>query len=213
MKSNLHTIFLRRWGWILIIPFLVAINYAASLLPLRWDLTADKRYTLSSATQQLTRSIQEPITIDVFLKGEFPSGFRKLANATRDFLQLLKEENGRNIQFRFVSPEELQENGQPYSDTLSKMGALPINLTVQKKAGQSTNLLYPYAWVHAGDRQQLVPLFQEARAASARKRSTMPKYYSNINSRAPYKNLRLPHAPPSPTKLVTVNPPATKDTI
>jgi gliding-associated putative ABC transporter substrate-binding component GldG len=159
MKSNLHKIFLRRWGWVLIIPFLVAINYAASLLPLRWDLTADKRYTLSAATKNLVQKIEEPVTIDVFLLGEFPSGFRKLASATRDFLQLLKEVNGPNIQYRFISPDELQANNLPYADTLSKMGALPINLTVQKKAGQSTNLLYPYAWIHAGDRHQLVPLF------------------------------------------------------
>jgi len=105
MIARLHKMFLRRWGWVLIIPFLVAINYAASLLPLRWDLTADKRYTLSAATKNLVQKIEEPVTIDVFLLGEFPSGFRKLASATRDFLQLLKEVNGPNIQYRFISPD------------------------------------------------------------------------------------------------------------
>lgn len=159
MKSRMQNIFLQRWGWILLIPALIAVNGLGAWLSLRIDLTADKRYTLSEATKTLVKKIEEPITIDVFLKGEFPSGFRKLANATQDFLQLLKETNGQNIQFRFLSPEAVQPNGQPYADTLSKLGALPINLTVQKKAGQSTNLLYPYAWVHAGDRHQLVPLF------------------------------------------------------
>jgi len=159
MINRLQYIFLHRWGGWILIPVILLINWAASLLPIRTDLTADKRYTLSPATQKLVRSIQEPITIDVFLKGEFPSGFRKLANSTRDFLELIKEENGQNIQFRFLSPEDLQENNQPYADTLSKMGAMPINLTVQKKAGQSTNLLYPYAWIRTGDKQQLVPLF------------------------------------------------------
>ncbi len=141
------------------IPALLLVNVLANLAPLRIDLTADKRYTLSTATRNLVKRIEQPVTIDVFLKGEFPSGFRKLADATRDFLELIKSENGQNIQFRFISPDELQDNNQPFADTLSKMGALPINLTVQKKAGQSTNLLYPYAWVRSGDRQQLIPLF------------------------------------------------------
>ncbi len=160
MSTRLHTLFLHRWGWILLIPALLGINILAAWLPLRWDLTADKRYTLSTATKSLVQKLDEPITIEVFLQGEFPAGFRKLANATRDFLQVLKEENGRQIQYRFLSPDDLQPGSNlPYADTLSKMGALPINLTVQKKAGQSTNLLYPYAWIHAGDRHQLVPLF------------------------------------------------------
>jgi gliding-associated putative ABC transporter substrate-binding component GldG len=159
MIARLHKMFLRRWGWMILLPALIGINLLASWLPLRIDLTADKRYTLSAATKNLVQKIEEPITIDVFLQGEFPAGFRKLGTATRDFLQLLKEVNGPNIQYRFISPDELQANNLPYADTLSKMGALPINLTVQKKAGQSTNLLYPYAWIHAGDRHQLVPLF------------------------------------------------------
>jgi ABC-2 type transport system permease protein len=159
MIQRLQHIFLHRWGGWLLLPGLLLVNWIASLLPIRFDFTAEKRYTLSPATQKLARSLQEPIVIEVFLKGEFPSGFRKLANSTRDFLELLKDQNGRNIQFRFVSPDDLQPNGQPYADTLSKMGAMPINLTVQKKAGQSTNLLYPYAWVHAGEDQELVSLF------------------------------------------------------
>lgn len=159
MIRRLHHIFLHRWGGWMLIPALLLINGLASLQFFQIDLTADKRYTLSAATQKLVRSLDEPMTIDVFLVGEFPAGFRKLANSTREFLELLKKENGPNIQFRFVSPDDLQENNQPFSDTLTKLGAMPINLTVQKKAGQSTNLLYPYAWIRSGARQELVPLF------------------------------------------------------
>ncbi|MBM3431390.1 MAG: gliding motility-associated ABC transporter substrate-binding protein GldG [Bacteroidetes bacterium] len=159
MIRRLKHIFLHRGGGWILLPAWLFLNTLASVLSFQIDLTADKRYTLSPATQKLVRSLQEPVTIDVFLEGEFPAGFRKLASSTRDFLDLLKKENGSNIQFRFVSPDDLQENNQPFSDTLAKLGAMPINLTVQKKAGQSTNLLYPYAWICSGDRQQLIPLF------------------------------------------------------
>ena len=48
----------------------------------RFDLTKEKRYTLSRATNDLLKKLDDDLEIEVFLKGEFPSGFRKLANST-----------------------------------------------------------------------------------------------------------------------------------
>ncbi|MBO9660484.1 MAG: Gldg family protein, partial [Chitinophagaceae bacterium] len=69
-------------GWLWLIVALVAINFAASVFHTRVDLTKEKRYTLSGATSSLLSNLDGPVEIDVFLKGEFPSGFRKLANST-----------------------------------------------------------------------------------------------------------------------------------
>ncbi len=59
----------------------------------RFDLTKEKRYTLSKATKNLLKNLDEEVQIDVFLKGEFPAGFKKLANSTKEFLGLLKDRN------------------------------------------------------------------------------------------------------------------------
>src|SRR5690606_17579081 len=118
----------------------------ASILYLRLDLTKEKRYTLSKATRNLLTGLDDDLQVDVFLKGEFPSGFRKLANSTAEFLQLLKDRNGSKLHYRFVSPEEKIPGTEAlYADTLISMGAVPINLTVQKKAGESTNIIFPVA--------------------------------------------------------------------
>ncbi|MBL7746623.1 MAG: gliding motility-associated ABC transporter substrate-binding protein GldG [Chitinophagaceae bacterium] len=148
------------WCWLLLL--LAGINYLASDFHLRLDLTKEKRYTLSKATTKLLKNLEEDVQIDVFLKGDFPSGFRKLANTSLDFLRLLKDRTGK-IKYRFISPEdEMPGTRVSYGDTLVKMGAVPINLTVQKKAGESSNIIFPVALVTYKGKQSLVNLYPGA---------------------------------------------------
>ncbi len=140
---------------------LLVVNLAAGLFHSRIDLTKEKRYTLSTATKDLLKALDDDIQIDVFLKGDFPSGFRKLANSTEEFLQLLKDRNGAKVHYRFISPLEAVPGGtgQSYGDSLVALGASPINLTVQLKAGQSSNIIFPVALVTYKGRQALVDLY------------------------------------------------------
>jgi ABC-2 type transport system permease protein len=147
--------------WYIII--LLGINFLANIFHTRVDLTREKRYTLSPATKKLVKNLDEVVDIEVFLKGEFPSGFRKLANTTREFLRVLKENNSSKIRFRFVAPTEKMEDGKTvYGDTLVSMGAVPINLTVQKEASQSSNIIFPVAVIHYKGRSLIVNLYPGA---------------------------------------------------
>ena len=152
-----------RFGWLILLLLLLGINFVASVFHSRIDLTKEKRYTLSKATNTLVGSLNDKVEIDVFLKGEFPSGFRRLANSTDEFLQLLKDRNGSRIQYRFISPEDKVPGASiSYGDSLQGLGALPINLTVQLKAGQSSNIIFPVAVIHYKGKQALVNLYPGA---------------------------------------------------
>ncbi len=142
-----------RWGIFLMLAFLLAINVVASLWHSRIDLTDEKRFTLSKGTELLLNNIDEPITIDVFLKGNYPSGFKKLASATEDLLREFKEVAGNKLKYRFISPEDiLAGTTVSYADTLTSMGLLPINLTAQKKDGQEQQNVFPIALLHQKDK-------------------------------------------------------------
>lgn len=132
-------------AWLLIsILLLAGINWLASVYHTRIDLTNEKRFTLSSPTRKVLQKPEEVIRIDVFLKGDFPSGFRKLANSAGELLQEFKEVAGSKLQYRFVSPEEMVEGTSvKWADTLSNLGFVPINLTSQVKAGQQQQLITP----------------------------------------------------------------------
>ena len=159
--NRFNRIFGSGFGWVLLLVLLIGINFIASLFHSRLDLTKEKRYTLSRATREVVRKLDDDVEIDVFLRGDFPAGFRKLANSTEDFLQLIKDENGSRIHYRFISPQdEIPETpGRRYEDTLIGLGATPINLTVQVKAGQENKRVYPVALVKYKGRQALVDLY------------------------------------------------------
>jgi gliding-associated putative ABC transporter substrate-binding component GldG len=163
MQKTVQKINHSKFGWLLLLVVLLGINYLVSLFPYRIDLTKEKRYTLSKATKDLLSRLDDDVQIDVFLKGEFPSGFKKLANSTDEFLRLLKDRNGRRIHYRFISPEEnMPGAGKTYGDSLMAMGAMPINLTVQKQAGKSSNIIFPVAWIQYKGREALVNLYSGA---------------------------------------------------
>lgn len=149
-------------AWLLIsILLLAGINWLASVYHTRIDLTNEKRFTLSSPTRKVLQKPEDVIRIDVFLKGDFPSGFRKLANSAGELLQEFKEVAGSKLQYRFVSPEEMMEGTSvKWADTLSNLGFVPINLTSQVKAGQQQQLIYPVAFVHYKDQVSSVILYQ-----------------------------------------------------
>jgi gliding-associated putative ABC transporter substrate-binding component GldG len=112
----------------------------------RIDLTNEKRFTLSNSTKQLLTKIDQPLKIEVLLKGNLPSGFKNLASSAEDILREFKEVTGANLVFHFVSPDETFENtAVTYADTLSSMGFFPINLTSQLKDGQEQKMVYPIA--------------------------------------------------------------------
>lgn len=152
-----------KFGWLWLILSLLLINFLASVIHTRIDLTKEKRYTLSAATGSLLDDLSEPVEINVFLKGEFPSGFRKLANSTQEFLQLMKDRNGSKVRYKFISPlENVPGTEVLYGDSLVKLGAIPINLTAQVEAGQTSNIIFPVALMNYKGRQALVNLYPGA---------------------------------------------------
>lgn len=160
MKNFFDKIFSAKLWWLYLLVILVAINFLGSSFHTRFDLTKEKRYTLSPATIQLVKNLDDEVVIDVFLKGDFPAGFRKLANSTDEFLRLLKDYNSSKINYRFISPKaDIPGTTIKYGDSLVGLGATPINLTVQLKEGQQQNYVFPVALVHYKGKQQLVNLY------------------------------------------------------
>ncbi len=162
MSNTINKILASKYKWLLLLLILFGINYFASVFHARFDLTKEKRYTLSQASKDLLLSLDDDVQVDVFLKGEFPSGFRKLANSTGEFLELMKERNSSRFHYRFISPLDQLPDGKLWGDSLVNMGAMNINLTVRKNAGQSSNIIFPVALVSYNGKQSLVNLFPGA---------------------------------------------------
>ncbi len=147
--------------WIpMLLVLVLAVNWLSSGWHTRIDLTNEKRFTLSPATKEILRGLNEPVHMDVFLKGNFPSGFKKLSSSTEDILREFREYAGNKLQYNFISPDEsFSESGGTYADSLDAWGLYPINLTSQLKEGQQQQFVYPYALVRYGNNSLPVSLY------------------------------------------------------
>src|SRR6187431_2871292 len=79
---------------LLLLVFLIAINVIASFVFTRFDLTTEKRFTLSPATKTLVQNLDDVVYIRVYLDGDFPPAFKRLQNATKEMLDELRAYSG-----------------------------------------------------------------------------------------------------------------------
>ncbi|MDE1207959.1 gliding motility-associated ABC transporter substrate-binding protein GldG [Tenacibaculum larymnensis] len=129
---------------------LLVINYIANSVYKRFDLTQDKRYTLSEVSESLIDKIDAPLTIHVFLEGDFPAEFKRLQIETRQFLEELQAKNS-NIRFRFINPDNIRER-------LVKRGMMPSQLTVEEDGKLSEAIIFPWAEITYGKKVELISL-------------------------------------------------------
>lgn len=139
---------------ILILVALVLMNVLVHQLVCRWDMTDDKRYTISHPTKELLRSLDSPLTVTVLLEGELNAGFTRLQKAASELLS----------EFSIYTTEGI--DSRPLETSLLQ-GLDPIVIherTHKGKMAQTT--VYPYAIVEYKGKKRVVNLLQNQRGLS-----------------------------------------------
>src|SRR5688500_13393631 len=83
---------------------IILINLLASNFFFRLDLTEEKRFTMSQATIQMLENLDGEVTVEVYLDGDLPSGFRRLQKAVRIQLESFRAYAGEKVHFTFFDP-------------------------------------------------------------------------------------------------------------
>lgn len=123
------------------------LNVVAANFYHRIDLTKEKRFTLTPATQQMLKNLDDVVYVKVFLQGEFPAGFKRLRNATLDMLKEFRAYSGNRVEYEFVDPFEgisdTKQREQIFNQ-LSEKGLEPRRL-VENKDQYSEKVIFPGA--------------------------------------------------------------------
>ncbi len=146
---------------LLLLGILIAINVLGNVFYTYWDMTEEKRFTLTEPTVDLLNNLDEVVYVEILLDGEFPAGFKRLQKAVIELLDDFRSESG-YIEYEFFNPSEgsIEEINQIRTE-LSKDGIIPTALQVRDVAGQSEQLIYPWAKVHFKGRMATVDLLEE----------------------------------------------------
>lgn len=154
---------------LILLVALIAINILAHFFYGRFDLTADKRYTLSPASENIIELAEAPVIIDVFLEGEFPPEFRKLQTETRQLLEEFAAVNPQ-IRFRFTDPLKDGGNANEIATQFYEMGMTPARINVVENGRTSEAIIFPWAMANYGNKSVAIPLLKNQLGATTEDR-------------------------------------------
>ena len=139
---------------------ILLVNAVVNRSTMAIDMTEDKRFSLSESTEEVIRSVKEPILIRVLLSGDFPAGFEQLEEATNALLRQFRAWNS-NVSFVFENPSDgTTEQINSRYENLKEIGAVPTNLVVQDDGEVSEKLIFPYALISYGRNQTILNLLE-----------------------------------------------------
>lgn len=157
MKKNIKNLLIS-------LGFILILNVIGNYFFHRFDLTKDKRYTLSETSLTILKNIKDPLFITVYLDGEFPAEFKKLQSETRQITEEFQAYNS-NIIVNFENPIEEDANMTKVRG-LFKKGLTPINITVDLKGKQSQSMVFPWAIANYQGKEVNIPLLKNLMGAS-----------------------------------------------
>lgn len=170
--EKIKTTNVKRQAWLslgVFVLMIILVNFISSLAFFRIDFTKEKRFTLSDASKSYMKNLDDIVYVTVYLEGEFPAGFKRLRNATRETLDDLKAYAGSNLEYEFINPTEEADPKvrEEIIQQLAKKGLTPINVQVRDENGQKQQIVIPGAMVTYRGREQAFPLLQNSSVASS----------------------------------------------
>lgn len=163
---------LKRQAWLqLVITLLiiVIVNFISTFAFFRIDFTKENRFTLSDASKAYMQNLNDVVYVKVYLDGEFPAGFKRLRNATKETLDDLKAYAGSNLEYEFINPtaDADPKVRDEVIQQLVKKGLTPINVQVRDDNGQRQQIVVPGAIVTYRGKEQAFQLLQSSTVANS----------------------------------------------
>jgi gliding-associated putative ABC transporter substrate-binding component GldG len=178
-----------RFGWLYMLIAVILLNFLAAQINLRYDMTSEKRFTLTKPVKNMLGRLHEQVNIDILLEGNLKSGLRKLRNSAEALLQEFNDYADGNIHYRLIDPVA---GGDDTSralvlDSLAKMGIQPMTQIAQSKKGeeQSQRIVIPAAIIRYRDRQLPVDLLKGVQRS--REGQSAEQLYVNAENLLEYK--------------------------
>lgn len=141
---------------LLILGVIIFANIIAVRFFTRIDLTQEKLYTLSDASRNLVKSLDDKFLVKAYFKSDLPAPYNNIKREVQDQLDEYRAYSGGNFQYEFIDPskkEELEQEAQRY-------GIPPVQVQVLKEDKLQVDKAYMGLVFLFGDKQERVPVVQ-----------------------------------------------------
>lgn len=156
---------------VIVLGILVLANVLSDNLFFRLDLTSNKQYTLSNATKDIVRNLEEPVTVTAYFSEDVPT---QMVKTKRDFKEMLIEYNNLAkgmVVYEFIDPSADEMTEQ---EAMSA-GIQPVVVTVREKDQAKQQKVYLGAVISMGELTEVIPFMQPGVAMEYALSSTIKK--------------------------------------
>lgn len=141
---------------LVVLAILVAVNYIFQAVSFRPDLTENRVYSLSKATKNLLKDLDDVVSIQAYFSKELPPQLVEMRRDVKDILDEYAAYAGANLSIEFIDPEDDPD----LSQRMQFIGIPKVQVNIfQRDKAEVTNL-YLGMSIMFEDRKEVIPVIQ-----------------------------------------------------
>ncbi|GAA3646860.1 GldG family protein [Flavivirga jejuensis] len=141
---------------LLILGILLFVNLVSEQYFFRIDLTEDKQYTLSEATENIMKSLENPITVKAYFSENLPPDIAKTKNNFEAYLIEYARNSDDNLVFTFINPNENEDTEREAIEA----GINPVMINVREKDQMKQQRAFLGAVLELEEQKEVIPFMQ-----------------------------------------------------
>ncbi|MDR2627239.1 MAG: gliding motility-associated ABC transporter substrate-binding protein GldG [Dysgonamonadaceae bacterium] len=134
---------------------LLLLNILSAAFYFRWDLTSEKRYTISNQSKSVLKHSGKSLTFEIYLAGDLNAGFTRLKQATIDMLSEFSLLSPGKIHVHVTDPYQAKESD--FISRLNEEGIRGIAVNERDRAGKITQKTV-FPWLKITDGEETIPV-------------------------------------------------------
>jgi len=140
------------------IGILIVLNFFSYQIFHRWDLTKNNIYSISKATKNTIKNLNDIITIKVYFSNNLPSQYLNLKQEVKDVLEEYQNNSGNKIKVEYISPESDENTALG----LARKGIPELQFNVYEKDKLQVVKGYLGLLIKQGDKEEVIPYVKES---------------------------------------------------
>jgi gliding-associated putative ABC transporter substrate-binding component GldG len=166
---------------LLILGILILVNFISVRIFSRLDLTKASVYTLSDASKNLMRNLDDRVTVKAYFTEDLPSPYNNNRRAVLDILNDYKAYSKGNLHYEFINPE-----GEKNEREAQQAGIPPVEVQVVKEDKFEVKRAFLGLVMMYEDKKEVLPVIQNLGSLEYDISATIKRLISRTKKRIGY---------------------------
>lgn len=126
----------------------ILLGFLAEMKFFRIDLTSEKKHTLSQASRQVLKDLDDVVYVKIYLDGDLPAEFVNFRKSIRELMDEFRAYGGEKLQYEFINLYEEKDETlrNRRIGELYERGLQVTNIQVrEREGGSSSRIIFPGA--------------------------------------------------------------------